>query len=210
MELEGLTVAAEAADIAGRSVSGMKSRVRAHGREQLRRCSRMRCEIAARRARGKVTSYTLRGRAAMSASSHGVFQPALVDDRVRALLRANDLPTADLDDVSVFLYGALEGLQLAGVVGLQVLDGVGLLRSLAADPSYRRSRRRSATVRRRHERMRARALGELWLLMTIAPRESHFARLGFEVVSERQARAFQLLVMPTAQFTSLCPSTAVA
>lgn len=58
VELEGLT-AREAADMAGISVSGMKSRVQ-RGREQLRRMFEQCCEIALD-ARGKVTEFTPRG-----------------------------------------------------------------------------------------------------------------------------------------------------
>lgn len=57
VELEGLT-AREAAEIAGISISGMKSRVQ-RGREQLRRMFDACCEIALD-ARGKVTGYTPR------------------------------------------------------------------------------------------------------------------------------------------------------
>ncbi|NVB84072.1 MAG: sigma-70 family RNA polymerase sigma factor [Kofleriaceae bacterium] len=58
VELEGLTTR-EAADLAGISVSGMKSRVQ-RGREQLRRLFEQCCEIALD-ARGKVTEFTPRG-----------------------------------------------------------------------------------------------------------------------------------------------------
>jgi len=57
VELEGLTTR-EAADMAGISVSGMKSRVQ-RGREQLRRMFDQCCEIALD-ARGKVTEFTPR------------------------------------------------------------------------------------------------------------------------------------------------------
>lgn len=57
VELEGLT-AREAADMAGISVSGMKSRVQ-RGREQLRRMFDQCCEIALD-VRGKVTDFTPR------------------------------------------------------------------------------------------------------------------------------------------------------
>lgn len=59
VELEGLTTR-EAAEMAGISVSGMKSRVQ-RGREQLRRMFEQCCEIALD-ARGKVTEYTPRAR----------------------------------------------------------------------------------------------------------------------------------------------------
>src|SRR6185312_9496618 len=59
VELEGLT-AREAAEMAGISVSGMKSRVQ-RGRAQLRELFELCCEIAVD-ARGKVTDYTRRPR----------------------------------------------------------------------------------------------------------------------------------------------------
>jgi RNA polymerase sigma-70 factor (ECF subfamily) len=58
VELEGLT-AREAAEMAGITVSGMKSRVQ-RGRAQLRRMFEQCCEIALD-ARGKVTDFTPRG-----------------------------------------------------------------------------------------------------------------------------------------------------
>jgi RNA polymerase sigma-70 factor, ECF subfamily len=58
VELEGLTMR-EAAEMAGISVSGMKSRVQ-RGREQLRRMFDACCEIAID-ARGKPTDFTPRG-----------------------------------------------------------------------------------------------------------------------------------------------------
>jgi RNA polymerase sigma-70 factor, ECF subfamily len=59
VELEGLTIR-EAAEMAGISVSGMKSRVQ-RGRAQLREMFEMCCEIELD-ARGKVTGYTSRVR----------------------------------------------------------------------------------------------------------------------------------------------------
>lgn len=59
VELEGLT-AREAADMAGISVSGMKSRVQ-RGREQLRKLFDACCEIALD-ARGKVTDFSPRAK----------------------------------------------------------------------------------------------------------------------------------------------------
>ncbi len=81
---------------------------------------------------------------------------------------------------------------------MQVLDGVGLLRSLAVDPSYRDHGVGQQLCDVVTSEARARALGELWLLTTTA--RDYFARLGFEVV-EREHVVPQ--VRATAQFTSL-------
>ncbi|MGE5183935.1 MAG: arsenic resistance N-acetyltransferase ArsN2 [Acidobacteriota bacterium] len=131
--------------------------------------------------------------------------PVPVDDRVRALLVAAGLPIDDLDDAGVHLYGATEGATLAGVVGLQVAGGAGLLRSLAVDPAYRDRGLGTRLCDLVVAEARARSLGELWLLTQTA--RDYFARRGFEVVARDQVPP---PLRATAQFSSLCPSTAVA
>lgn len=129
-----------------------------------------------------------------------------IDDGTRgaawALLRANDLPTDDLD-ASISLTGAFIGEELVGVVGLQRCGDVGLLRSLAVTPSQRCH----GTARTLCEHVFADAartgLGELYLLTTTAA--DYFVRLGFEVIDRDAA---PLEVKTTAQFVSLCPSSA--
>ncbi len=118
---------------------------------------------------------------------------------VRALLSANDLPTEDLDD-SVELLGAYEGSQLVGVIGLQRLDELGLLRSLAVDPKARDR----GIARLLCERVFATCNLELWLLTTSA--RDYFTRHGFEVIDRAHVPE---PIRATAQFASLCPASAV-
>ncbi len=131
--------------------------------------------------------------------------PVVADDRVRALLAANALPIDDLDDAGVHLFGATDGATLAGVVGLQVAGDVGLLRSLAVDPAYRDRGLGAQLCDLVVAEARARSLAELWLLTQTT--RDYFVRRGFEVVARDQAPP---QVQATAQFSSLCPSTAVA
>lgn len=123
---------------------------------------------------------------------------------VKALLTASDLPIDDLDDPTIQLFAATDSGRLAGVVGLQVLAGAGLLRSLAVDPSARDRGLGSQLCERVTREADTRALSELWLLTTSA--RDYFARRGFEPVAREQAPA---AVRATAQFTSLCPSSAI-
>jgi amino-acid N-acetyltransferase len=119
----------------------------------------------------------------------------------RSLLTTSDLPTDDIDDPAIALFGAFAGDTLVGVIGLQSSDGVGLLRSLAVAPEYRDR----GIARLLCERVieAARDMPSLWLLTTTA--KDYFLRHAFEVVPRTEAPE---ALRATAQFSSLCPSTA--
>lgn len=121
-------------------------------------------------------------------------------DRVRALLVANDLPVDDLGDSSITLIGAFDDGVLAGVIGLQACGEVALLRSLAV-ASDQRGRGVGARL---VERILSTAERPVWLLTTGA--RDYFLRHGFTVASRDDAPP---AIRATAQFSSLCPSSAV-
>ena len=122
---------------------------------------------------------------------------------VRALLAANDLPTDDLDDPTIALYGAIADGRLVGVIGLQLLAGAGLLRSLAVAAAVRDHGLGGELCDHVLREARDLGLSELWLLTTSA--RDYFTRRGFEAVGRDQVPD---AVRATAQFASLCPSTA--
>jgi len=123
-------------------------------------------------------------------------------DRVRALLVASDLPIDDLDDPAIALIGAFDGEALVGVVGVQACGDVALLRSLAVAPEHR-GRGIAALL---CDRVVALAAPRpLWLLTTGA--RDYFARRGFVAVPRDDVPA---AIRATAQFTSLCPASAIA
>ena len=121
-------------------------------------------------------------------------------DDVRALVESSDLPTEDLDDPAIALIGAFDGGALAGVIGMQACGNVALLRSLAVAPGHRSHGIGARLCARVVELAADRPL---WLLTTTA--RDYFTRLGFIVVPREQAPE---AIRATAQFTSLCPSTA--
>jgi amino-acid N-acetyltransferase len=126
-----------------------------------------------------------------------------VDDDVKALLSANELPIDDLDDPAIRLYGAYDGERLVGVVGLQALDGTALLRSLAVVAAHRDRGVGGRLCEHTIDEARRRGLAELWLLTTSA--RDYFVRRGYEPVPRDRA---PLAVRTTAQFSSLCPASA--
>lgn len=122
----------------------------------------------------------------------------------RALLEASELPTDDLVDPAIRLYGAFEDGALVGVVGLQTCEGLGLLRSLAVAPAARARGIACALCELVFELADAHGLDGPWLL-TMSARD-YFTRRGFVTVERELAPA---AIRTTAQFASLCPSSAV-
>ncbi|MGE0549090.1 MAG: arsenic resistance N-acetyltransferase ArsN2 [Kofleriaceae bacterium] len=122
---------------------------------------------------------------------------------VRSLLAASDLPIDDIDDPMIALFGAFVGPSIVGVIGLQACGDLGLLRSLAVAAEHRG--RGIARVLCVHviEQARVRPMTSLWLLTTSA--RDYFARYAFEAVPRDQAPD---AIRATAQFASLCPSSA--
>jgi amino-acid N-acetyltransferase len=119
------------------------------------------------------------------------------------LLSAWSLPVSDIDfDSMQFLISERDDT-LQGIVALQCAGNLGLLRSLAVDPAARSTGLGSDLVVALEKFAQTRGLTGLVLLTeTAAP---FFARLGY-----RQAERASMPpeVQATAEFRSLCPSTA--
>jgi len=123
---------------------------------------------------------------------------------VKPLLAACRLPTNDIRDDGTFLV-ARAGPAVCGVAGLETLGSVGLLRSVAVDPAWRRRGVAQALVAALVDRARADGMRRLFLLTTDADR--YFSRLGFAAL-DREALPAQ--VRATEQFRETCPQAAIA
>jgi amino-acid N-acetyltransferase len=125
--------------------------------------------------------------------------------QVRDLLAACALPSSDLDASALhYFIGAWAGERLVGVVGLQPLDHVALLRSLAVAPEHRGDGIGSRLCDEAESLARAGVLSELYLLTTGAT--DYFAARGFQACARAEVPAS---VRETAQFRELCPASAV-
>jgi len=121
------------------------------------------------------------------------------------LLAACELPIDDLDSPALELVGAFGGDALLGVIGLERCGaGLGLLRSLAVAPAARARGIAGVLCGELIARARRAELRELFLLTTTAA--DYFTRHGF-ARSERAAAP--AAIRAHAQFTSLCPASAV-
>ncbi len=123
----------------------------------------------------------------------------------RSWLNAAGLPTDDLSTAHMqdFLV-ALIDQQSVGMIGLEPLDSVGLLRSLIVDPSIRSKGIGEKLVNALERRAAGLGMTELWLLTIDA--DAYFVRLGYARMERTDA---PVAIRGTAEFSSLCPDDAV-
>lgn len=127
---------------------------------------------------------------------------------IRHLLAEAGLPSDDLDAAATggFLVAqdpAAPPPGVAGVIGLQVFGRCGLLRSLVVAADRRGSGLGSELVAALEEQASDAGVTDLWLLTIDA--EVFFWKLDYRIV-ERSAAPEP--IRGTAEFTSLCPSSA--
>jgi len=140
-----------------------------------------------------------------------IIRASVADDRraVIELLKNSGLPVDDVDgkeriDFLVACRECRDDAQLLGVVGLERLGDIGLLRSLAVPPHARCTGVGADLVTAIEAHAMELGIDELWLLTNDT--EAFFGRLGFEVATRDDAPPG---VRHTRQFSELCPGTAV-
>lgn len=122
---------------------------------------------------------------------------------VEALLIEAQLPVGDLaSSRNLKLLGMRNGDRLVGVVGVEIYGRVGLLRSLAVEPTQRNSGFGSSLVSNAETFAAEQGVATLYLLTTTAAQ--FFARRGYEAVPRSEAPA---AIAATAQFSDLCPAS---
>ena len=141
-----------------------------------------------------------------SSLSMPTLRQALADDwqAVRDLLLASDLPLDDLGPARLdgFLI-AEDNHVIVGLIGLEVLGTIGLLRSLVVEKTVRSAGLGGKLVGALESAAEAAGIVELWLLTIDA--ERFFQRHNFEIV-DRTAAPDE--IRESEEFVSLCPDTA--
>lgn len=133
-------------------------------------------------------------------------QPARPADfpSIIRLLADAALPHDDLTPEHLRHFLVLrDGDEIAGVVGMEVADDAGLLRSLAVPEARRGGGLAMRLVDALEERARASGIRTLYLLTTTA--EGFFARRGY-VRADRAA--VPDAIAATAEFRGICPASA--
>jgi amino-acid N-acetyltransferase len=126
-------------------------------------------------------------------------------ETMRAALAAEGLPTDDLCCAANRLYAFEEAGEVLGYGGLERHGSAVLLRSVVVRPE----RRRGGVGRRLVRAMltQAAALGHAEIHLLTMSAADFFTRLGFERI---ERGAVPAALAATAQFTTLCPGSAVA
>ena len=141
----------------------------------------------------------------MSDTSEIVIAAAAENDleAIKALLTANALPTAGVDDHWKTFIVARDGERIVGCGGAEAYQFAALLRSIAVAEDYRSHGLGRRIVRQLLDRLASRGLREFYLLTTTA--EDYFRKRGFKTIDRDEVHP-QLL--SSREFQDACPSTA--
>lgn len=122
---------------------------------------------------------------------------------VSALLVACDLPVADLRiNGDVRFFGVRHEGELLGVIGIEMRDDAGLLRSLAIADAHRGNGLGRKLVAYAEEWAVCSGLRSLYLLTNTA--DDFFKRLGYVALARSDAPK---AITETPQFAGLCPAS---
>jgi len=134
-------------------------------------------------------------------------RPAAASDfqTAKLWLSAAGLPSADLTaaHLSVFLVAVTNGAPI-GMVGIERIGSIALMRSLVVDPGSRSVGVGGRLVRELEFLAKSHGVIELWLLTIDA--DEYFSKLHYE---RRQRSEAPVDIQGTEEFSSLCPGDAV-
>ena len=120
---------------------------------------------------------------------------------VKQLLSESSLPIEDITAQHLHhFFGCSSGLELEGLVGLELYGEVALLRSLAVAASRRNSGLGSRLVAHTERHAQDQGVKSLYLLTTTA--EAFFQRRGYARIPRENAPA---AIKDTKEFAGICP-----
>ena len=125
-------------------------------------------------------------------------------EAIKALLVANELPTAGVDDHWKTFLVARDGDAIVACGGAEAYQFAALLRSIAVKPEHRKNGLGRRIVRQLLDRLASRGLREFYLLTTTA--EEYFKKRGFKTIDRDEVHP-QLL--SSRELQDACPESAV-
>jgi N-acetylglutamate synthase and related acetyltransferases len=124
------------------------------------------------------------------------------DAVVHQLLQASGLNSSDLQQPNLSLWGYFTGEQLTGIIGLERYGHIGLLRSLAVQPSERQQGIGQKLVAYLEQQARDSGIHQLYLLTQTA--DTFFIQQGYQLVARKETPD---VIQQTSQFSALCPAS---
>ncbi|HEX2630738.1 MAG TPA: arsenic resistance N-acetyltransferase ArsN2 [Chitinophagaceae bacterium] len=128
-----------------------------------------------------------------------------IREQVIALLQQNKLPVSDIGEHTLLFAFTDDNDSLIGSAGLEIFDKIALVRSISVQPSQQHSGLGSIIIKELENIAREKSITELYLLTTTA--DKFFSRHGYSVVKRDELPE---TIRKTSEFTSVCPSSAIA
>lgn len=123
---------------------------------------------------------------------------------IKNILIENNLPHQDVEASEIRFSLVYDDENLVGVVGLEKFQNLGLLRSLVVKKSFRNKGYGTEICEKMIDYAKKENFSELYLL-TLSAKE-FFEKLGFYSVNRSEVPD---PIQSTAEFSSLCPASAV-
>ncbi len=125
-------------------------------------------------------------------------------ENVAALLSSQLLPVEDMDKKLPHFFVAKEKETITAVIGLEVYGSLGLLRSMATEPTYRNKGLASMLVLELINYAKQIGIREIFLLTETA--ETYFAKKRFLKINREEV---PVAIKTSSEFSHLCPSSAI-
>jgi amino-acid N-acetyltransferase len=133
-------------------------------------------------------------------------RPANADDygQLVTLLQAENLPVTDIDKGLPHFFIATDGLQIVAGIGMEYYGDAALLRSMVTAPEWRGKGLAAALIDTLFQYASNKGARTIYIVTTTA--EQYFRKRGFDRLERESVHP---LVLQSAEFNGLCPSTAV-
>ncbi|MHA2175823.1 MAG: arsenic resistance N-acetyltransferase ArsN2 [Candidatus Hodarchaeales archaeon] len=125
-------------------------------------------------------------------------------EEVYLLLKQVDLPIEGVKEHFTDFFIIRDDKKIAGCVGIEIYEDVGLLRSVAVHPSFQGKGLGQQMVGKMETYSAEQGLHTIYLLTDTA--EKFFLKLGYEYISREETDE---RIKQSVEFTTLCPSSPV-
>lgn len=124
--------------------------------------------------------------------------------QIRDILKRNYLVFKDIKHKNVELFLVYEDSAFVGIIGLEKLDKLGLLRSMVVLDEYRNKGYGREICNKLLEYAKNEGIKEVYLLTTTA--RKFFEKIGFSIIKRKDV---PIKIKNTNEFSNLCPESAI-